>query len=65
MGILTGTEKPTKQPIRFSRYSVWWPEMEADYKSLKSDEEKRAFVQMHGANIKWKPKDEGGTYGVA
>ncbi len=63
MGILSGTEKPTKQPQRFSRYSVWWPEMEADYKQLKTKEEQQAFIRLHGANIKWKPKEEGGTYG--
>lgn len=64
MGLLSGTEKATKSPIRFSRYSTWWPEMEADYKSLKTDAEKRDFIRQHGANIKWKPKDEGGTYGA-
>ena len=63
MGLLSGTEKPTKQIQRFSRYSVWWPEMEADYKSLKTKEDQQAFIRQHGANIKWKPKDEGGNYG--
>jgi hypothetical protein len=64
VGLLTGMEKPTKNPIRFSRYSVWWPEMEADYKSLKSEKDKQDFIRMHGANMKWKPKEEGGGYGV-
>jgi len=64
IGILTGVEKPTKQPVRFSRYTNWWPEMERDYKALTSEEAKRDFIRMHGANIKWKPKDEGGTYGA-
>jgi len=63
MGLLTGTEKVTKSPVRFSRYSVWWPEMEADYKSLKTEKDKQDFIRMHGANMKWKPRDEGGTYG--
>lgn len=62
-GLLTGVEKPNKSPVRFSRYSVWWPEMEADYKALKTKEEQQAFIRQHGANIKWKPKDEGGDYG--
>ena len=64
VGLLTGMEKPTKNPIRFSRYSKWWPEMEADYKSLKSEKDKQDFIRMHGANEKWKPKSEGGEYGV-
>jgi hypothetical protein len=63
MGILSGTERPTKQPQRFSRYSTWWPEMEADYKLLKSKDEQQAFIRLHGANMKWKPKEEGGDYG--
>jgi phage terminase large subunit-like protein len=61
MGLLSGTEKPSKQPERFTRYSVWWPEMEADYKALKKDEEKKAFIRQHGANMKWKPREEGGV----
>lgn len=65
IGLLSGTEKPTKQLQRFSRYSAWWPEMEADYKALKSDKERQAFIREHGANIKWKPREEGGNYGVA
>ena len=64
LGLLNGEEKPDKHIERFTRYSNWWPEMEADYKSLKTQEEKNAFVREHGANIKWKPKSEGGTYGV-
>lgn len=63
MGIMTGIEKVSKQPERFSRYSTWWPEMEADYKQLKSKAEQQAFIREHGANIKWKPKNEGGNYG--
>ena len=58
MGLLSGIEKITKQIERFSRYSVWWPEMEADYKALKSKDEQKAFIRMHGANIKWKPKED-------
>jgi len=63
MGLLSGVEKAVKSVMRFSRYSVWWPEMEADYKQLKTKDEQRAFIQIHGANIKWKPKEEGGNYG--
>jgi phage terminase large subunit-like protein len=63
MGLLSGIEKPNKQPQRFSRYSTWWPEMEADYKQLKNKDEQQAFIRLHGANLKWKPKDEGGNYG--
>jgi len=63
MGLLSGLEKLTKQIQRFSRYSVWWPEMEADYKSLKTKEDQQAFIRLHGANVKWKPKEEGGNYG--
>ena len=65
VGLLSGLEAPTKLPTRFSRYSVWWPEMEADYNSLKSSAEKQAFIRQHGANMKWKPRDEGGNYGSA
>lgn len=62
--LLTGEEKVDKKPVRFARYSKWWPEMEADYASLKSDKDKKEFVRKYGANIKWKPKSEGGEYGV-
>jgi hypothetical protein len=63
VGLLTGVEKTGKKVERFSRYSQWWPEMEADYNSLKTRTEKRDFIRLHGANMKWKPKDEGGEYG--
>lgn len=63
VGLLTGVEKVGTKVERFSRYSVWWPEMEADYNSLKTREAQRDFIRMHGANMKWKPKDEGGTHG--
>lgn len=62
--LLTGEEKIDKKPTRFTRYTEWWPEMEEDYRSLKTNEERQAFIRKHGANIKWKPKDEGGDYGV-
>lgn len=62
--LLTGEEKPEKRVQRFTRYSIWWPEMEEDYKHLKTQEDKNAFIKIHGANIKWKPKSEGGEYGV-
>lgn len=64
IGIMTGEEKVEKKPTRFTRYSHWDDYMEEDYKRLRTDEERQAFVHMHGANIKWKPKSEGGTYGV-
>ncbi len=64
MALLSGQEKPEKKIKRFSRYSIWWPEMENDYKLLKTDAEKQAFIRAHGANIKWKPKEEGGDFGV-
>ena len=57
---MTGEEKPEKRPVRYTRYSTWWPEMEADFKALKTQKERDAFIHMHGANIKWKPKSEGG-----
>lgn len=62
--LLTGEEAPEQRTVRFTRYSTWWPEMEADYRSLKTQEERNAFIKLHGANSKWKPKSEGGTYGV-
>lgn len=58
IGLLSGTEKPEKKPIRFSRYSKWWPEMWDDYKALKTKEEQQAFIRTHGAPIEWKPKSE-------
>ena len=64
IGLMTGEEKVDKKVVRFTRYSEWWPEMEADYKKLKTQQEKQEFIKLHGANIKWKPKSEGGTYGV-
>lgn len=62
--LLTGEETPAKRPTRFARYSKWWPEMEEDYSKLKTDKERQAFIHKYGANIKWKPKSEGGEYGV-
>ena len=53
MGLITGEEKPEKKPQRFTRYSEWWPEMWADYKKLKTREEKQAFIHMHGAPKEW------------
>ena len=50
--------------IRFSRYSNWWPEMWQDYKGLKTQSAKDEFIRSHGAPAEWKPKEEGGTYGV-
>lgn len=62
--LLTGEEKIEKKPQRFVRYTEWWPEMWADYKSLKSQEDKNKFIKMHGAPKEWKPKSEGGNFGV-
>lgn len=53
MGLLTGEEKPEKRRLRFERYSNWWPEMWADFKRLKTQEEKNAFIKMHGAPKEW------------
>ena len=64
IGLMTGEEKPEVKRVRFTRYSNWWPEMHDDYNRLKTREEKDAFIRMHGAPMEWKPKDEGGTYGV-
>ena len=61
---MTGEEKVEKKPVRFTRYTNWDDYMEEDYAKLKTREEKDAFIHMHGANMKWKPKSEGGTYGV-
>lgn len=62
IGLMTGEEKPTKKPVRFSRYSVWDDYMEDDYAKLETREERQAFIKMHGANIKWKPKKD--TFGA-
>ena len=62
--LLTGEEKIDKKPQRFVRYTDWWPEMWVDYKQLKTQDEKNAFIRMYGAPKEWKPKSEGGTYGV-
>lgn len=64
IGLMTGEEQPEKRVVRFTRYSNWWPEMEADYRQLKTQEERNAFIKKHGANIKWKPKSEGGQYDI-
>lgn len=53
IGLMTGEEKPEKKVVRFTRYSEWWPEMWADYKRLKTREEKDAFIKMHGAPKEW------------
>lgn len=53
MALLTGEEKPEKKKPRFARYSNWWPEMWADYKKLKTKEEKEAFIHRHGAPKEW------------
>ena len=53
---MTGEEKPEKKIQRFTNYSNWWPEMWDDFKSLKTQEEKNAFVKMHGAPMEWKSK---------
>lgn len=64
IGLLSGLEKGEIKPVRFARYSNWWPEMEEDYRSLKDQKSRDEFIRAHGANIKWKPKEEGGTHGV-
>jgi len=61
--LMTGEEKPTRKVVRFARYSTWWPEMEQDYKRLKTQGERDEFIRLYGANIKWKPIEEGGTCG--
>jgi hypothetical protein len=53
-GLMDGDEKPTKRVTRFSRYSNWWPEMWSDYRRLKTQDEKSAFIKMHGAPTEWK-----------
>ena len=57
IGLMTGEEKPDKKPTRYSRYSVWDDYMEEDYEKLDTREEREAFIRMHGANIKWKPRE--------
>ena len=57
IGLMTGEEKPDKKPMRYSRYSVWDDYMEEDYEKLETREEREAFIRMHGANIKWKPRE--------
>lgn len=56
IGLMTGEEKPEKKIQRFTNYSNWWPEMWEDFKSLKTQEEKNAFIKMHGAPMEWKSK---------
>lgn len=56
IGLMTGEEKPEKKIQRFTNYSNWWPEMWDDFKSLKTQEEKNAFIKMHGAPMEWKSK---------
>ena len=51
---MNGEEKPEVRVERFTRYSNWWPEMWADYKLLKTQEEKNAFIREHGAPMEWK-----------
>jgi len=55
IGLLTGEEK-VKKTERFTRYSNWWPEMWDDYKQLKTQVDKNAFIAMHGAPEEWRPK---------
>lgn len=62
--LLTGEEKAEKRPQRFVRYTNWWPEMWDDYNHLTSQDLKNEFVKIHGAPMEWRPKSEGGTYGV-
>ena len=57
IGLMSGEEKAEKRPTRFTYYSEWWPEMEDDFKRLKTDEERKQFIERHGANIKWKKYD--------
>lgn len=64
IGLLTGEEKAEVKRVRFTRYSNWWPEMWDDFNQLRTQKEKDEFIRMHGAPIEWKPKEEGGTYGV-
>lgn len=56
--LLTGDEKPEKRVERFTRYTEWWPEMKADYKQLKTQNEKNAFIRMHGAPKEWQKFDK-------
>lgn len=51
--LLVGEEKADHKVTRFVRYTDWWPEMEEDFKSLKTQEERDAFIRVHGANKKW------------
>ena len=51
--LLVGEEKGDHKVTRYTRYTEWWPEMEVDFKALKTQEERNAFIQMHGANKKW------------
>lgn len=53
LALLTGEEKPEKRPVRFVRYSEWWPEMWSDYNNLKTREDRDAFIKMHGAPKEW------------
>lgn len=57
IGLLSGEEKAEKKPMRFTRYSNWWPEMWADFKQLKDQKIKDEFIRLHGAPMEWKPKE--------
>lgn len=54
LGLMNGEEKPEKHVQRFVNYTEWWPEMWSDYKQLKTQEEKNAFIREHGAPKEWK-----------
>ena len=52
--LLTGEEKAPKRPQRFVEYTNWWPIMWEDYKALKTEEERQAFIRKFGAPMEWK-----------
>lgn len=62
ISLLTGEEKVEKKPLRFVRYSNWWPEMWQDYNALRDRKDKDAFIRMHGAPMEWKPKASESDY---
>lgn len=61
--LLSGDEKPQKRTERFTRYTHWSEFMEKDFRSLRTREDKNAFIRMHGANIKWKPEQNHNVIG--
>lgn len=62
LALMNGEEKPQKRTPRFVNYTTWWPEMWDDYKQLKTQDEKNAFIREHGAPKEWQKIHEKYNY---